>query len=95
MWDKNEYNFGIVQKGNEYFASFNYLGAGKIEKVETSCQCLVASHTDKTITVKYKAPAFPEHLPAMGITETVDVKTVKVSTKQGQHTLTIKAILQK
>lgn len=96
MWNKEEHIFEDVSAGNEYYAAFNYLGGSKIQSVETSCSCYVANHTDKGVTVKYKAPVFPEHLAVLGIKETVDAKTVKVKTTDGQEkTLTIKAVLKK
>lgn len=96
MWDKEEFVFDEAAAGSEYYAAFTYLGGSSIQSVETSCSCSVASHTNKGVTVKYKAPAFPDHLAVLGIKQTVDVKTIKVKTADGlEKTLTIKAVLKK
>lgn len=95
MWDKTEYSFGVVNKKDNYYVTFKYLGTSKVKKVTPSCSCSVATFNDKEVTIKYKPNDFPPHLKVMGIKETTDVKTIKVETENGhEYLLTIKAVLK-
>lgn len=95
MWDKTDYSFGNVKKGEKYFVTFKYLGSSKIKSVKAGCSCSNTKHTHNTVTVQYTAPEFPQHLKVMGVVTSIDTKSIAVETEDNrQYLLTIKGVLQ-
>lgn len=79
-WKKQTIDFGVVEKGKELIAEYQYIGDKNITHVHPACGCTTVEFSDKNVTLKYTAPKqLPVYLRNKGLTSHTVTKSATVT----------------